>query len=368
VFETGASFNHPGPGDAYTPPVVTPFLTFFVELDSDALTALFARPEVVPFLARGGHAVSLGMLDLTPARAAVVRQLEAAGIPVCAWLLLDPAHGYWLTADNAPEAALRYREVHAFAEEHGLGFARIGLDIEAPRAHLDQVLRDPMNAMLDRLRLRRSRAAIAAAEAHYRALVAEIHGHGRLVESYQFPLVLDERAAQSTLMRRVVGLVEVECDAEVLMVYRSYFGQALVHSYCADASRIALGVTGGGVHADEPEIEPRIGFAELESDLLAASRHSRELYVFSLEGCVQNGMLDAIAAIDWSREPERPSKGAMRRARRKRRLVQTFCGWEQALDRLLPEGSSNWVARLWDLARDRSAARRQSLPPPRPGA
>jgi hypothetical protein len=347
--------------------LTAPFLTFFVELPGDALAALFARPEVLPFLTRGGHAVSLGMLDLTPARAEVVRRLEAAGVPVCAWLLLDPKHGYWLTADNAPEAVARYREVHAFAAEHGLKFARIGLDIEAPRAHLDQVLRDPMNAMLDRLRLRRSRDAIATAEARYRELVAEIHGHGRLVESYQFPLVLDERAAHSSLMRRVVGLVEVECDAEVLMVYRSYFGQALVHSYCADADRIALGVTGGGVHADEPEIEPRISFAELESDLLAAARHSRELYVFSLEGCVQNGMLDAIAAIDWSEEPRGPSAFALRRARRKRRLVQTFCRWEQALDRLLPEGGSNWVARLWDYARDRSAARRQSLPPPRSG-
>jgi hypothetical protein len=346
--------------------VTAPFLTFFVELGSEALLELFARPEVLPFLTRGGHAVSMGMLDLSPTRAEVVRRLEAAGVPVCAWLLLDPAEGYWLTADNAAAAVDRYREVHAYAACHGLTFARVGLDIETPREHLEQLLRDPLPTMLDRLRLRRSRAAIAAAEACYRELVAEIHGHGRLVESYQFPLVLDERAAASSLMRRVVGLVDVECDAEVLMVYRSYFGQALVHSYCEDADRIALGVTGGGVHADEPELEPKLSFEELEQDLLKAARHSRELYVFSLEGCVERAMLGKLEAIDWSREPPAVSAGAARRARSKRRLVQRLCSSEHTLDRLLPEGSTSLLARVWDYARARSLRRRQSLPPPQP--
>ena len=53
-----------------------PNLTFFVELEIDPLEELFGQPEVLPFLAAQGCAISMGLLDLSPRRAAVVRQLE----------------------------------------------------------------------------------------------------------------------------------------------------------------------------------------------------------------------------------------------------------------------------------------------------
>ena len=48
----------------------------------------------MPFLAAEGCAVSMGLLDLSPRRAAVVRRLNQSGIPLIAWQLLPRDEGY----------------------------------------------------------------------------------------------------------------------------------------------------------------------------------------------------------------------------------------------------------------------------------
>ena len=78
-----------------------PDLTFFVELETPPLEELFARPDVLAFLAAQGCAVSMGLLDLSDRPAEVIRKLEASGIPVTGWLLLDLEDGSWLNADDA---------------------------------------------------------------------------------------------------------------------------------------------------------------------------------------------------------------------------------------------------------------------------
>ncbi len=315
--------------------VPKPHLTFFVELESDALEALFARPGVTDFLVRGGHDVSIGMLDLDRRRARVIRRLEARGVNVTAWLLLDPDDGYWLTADNPELARARYREIKAWAEREKLTLPRIGLDIEAPKAHVDQLLSNPLMGILERLRTRRTRELVAGAEHIYGELVREIRGDKRTVESYQFPLIVDERKARSSLLRRSLGIVNVNVDAEVLMLYQSYFGKAGIRGYFAETSHIALGVTGGGVNADKPEVEPKLKWPELESDLIAAAQHSRELYVFSLEGCVEQDMLAQIEGLDFTRSPRSPSAKSIEQALRLRRFMQWVCENESLLDRVL---------------------------------
>jgi hypothetical protein len=57
-----------------------PKLTFFVELETDPLEALFERPEVVPFLAAEECAVSMGLLDLSSRRAALIRRDRRHGL------------------------------------------------------------------------------------------------------------------------------------------------------------------------------------------------------------------------------------------------------------------------------------------------
>jgi hypothetical protein len=271
-----------------------PTLTFFVELAAEPLSALLSRPEVLPFLAENGCAVSMGLLDLSPERADWVRRLESSGVAVTAWLLLEVSDGYWLNADNAEVAAARWRR-------------------------------------------RRARAQVERAERDYAELVAEIHGTGRSVEAYHFPHLLDERAAGTMLLRRSLGLVDVPVDAEVYMLYATYLGRAGARAYFPDAGCIALGVTGGGVNANEPAARSRhLTWEELEPELRAAAEHTREVYVFSLEGCVEKGWLERLAAVRWE-EPVPPlPPGEVRRARRGRALARWLFRAEPVLDRLFP--------------------------------
>lgn len=314
-----------------------PHLTFFVELTSEPLAALFARPEVLEFLSRGGHAVSMGLLDLTPARAAVVRELEAAGIPVTAWLLLEVADGYWLNADNPDRARARYHETMAWAAREGLRLQRIGLDIEFPRADAELLMRDPRRGLLALLRRRRPAAQVTRAERAYVALVDEIHAGGRSVESYHLPHLLDERLARSTLLRRTLGLVDVPADAEVFMLYASYLGRTGARAYFADARYIALGVTGGGVNAGTPEeLRRLLSWDRLGEELLAAAAHTSEIYVFSLEGCVEQDMLARIAAVDWSRARDGLAPADHKRACRRRALVRAVFRAERLIDVVYP--------------------------------
>jgi hypothetical protein len=291
----------------------------------------------VDFLAAQRSTLAMGLLDLSPERAAWVRRLESRGVAVTAWLLLDPADGYWLNADNAERAAARWRESAAWAGREGLRLHRVGLDVEFPRAESEGILHDRRRALLSMLRRRRSREQVQAAERDYAALVAEIHASGRSVEAYHFPHLLDERAAGSTLLRRSLGLVDVAVDAEVYMLYASYLGRAGARAYFPDAPCIALGVTGGGVQAHDPEAQRRfLSWERLEEDLRAAAAHTREVYVFSLEGCVARGWLPRLAALDWSvPAPELPP-GERRRARRARAWTRAVLRAEPLLDLVYP--------------------------------
>jgi hypothetical protein len=310
-----------------------PQLTFFVELPSAPLAALFATPGVVDFLVHEHCMIAMGMLDLTPARAAVVRQLEAAGVPVTAWLLLDVKDGYWLNADNPHCAHARYRETIEWAARAALRLHRIGLDIELPRADMDLIMRRPFAGLVTLLRRRRTTAQVQGAERAYAALVAEIRAGGRSVESYHLPLLLDERHAESMLLRRTLGLVDVPADAEVLMLYASYLGRAGARSYFREASHIALGVTGGGVNAGTPEEAARVlPWARLEEELLAAAAYTPHVYVFSLEGCVEQQMLQRFTHIDWSRTGDRLPSAWQRRVRRQRALFRTMLRTEPVID------------------------------------
>jgi len=314
-----------------------PHLTFFVELASEPLAELFAMPAVMPFLRDGGHAVSMGLLDLTAGRADVVRRLEAAGVPVTAWLLLDVADGYWLNADNPERGRARYHETVAWAAREGLRLHRIGLDIEFPRADGDLLMRDPRRGIFTLLRRRRDAAQVRAAEEAYAALVKEIHAGGRSVESYHFPHLLDERLARSTLLRRTLGLVDVPADFEVFMLYSSYLGHRGARAYFADAPCIALGVTGGGVNAGKPEELARLlSWERLEAELLAAAACAREVYIFSLEGCVEQHMLERIAAVDWRRAHDVFPPAERQRAQRRRALLRAVLRTERLIDVVFP--------------------------------
>jgi hypothetical protein len=292
---------------------------------------------VLPFLSEQGCAISMGLVDLSPSRAEIVRRLESSGVPVTAWILLDVEDGYWLNADNSDRALERWRETAAWAEREGLRLHRAGLDIEFPRVESEGAIRDKRRAFLSMLRRRRSREQIREAERAYERVVDEIRESGRTVEAYQFAYLLDERAAGTTLLRRSLGVVDVAVDAEVYMLYSSYMGRAGAEVYFADAPCIALGVTGGGVNAGNPDARHRfLSFEQLEQELRAAAAYTRQIYVFSLEGCVEQGMLPAIAGLRWDDPAASPRPSEERRARLNRRLTQWVFRAEPLLDVLIP--------------------------------
>ncbi len=71
---------------------------------STALVKLEARG------ARLNAGITLSLIDLSPGRAQVVRQLNAAGIPVTAGLALSGAEGFYLNASNAAQGEARFRD------------------------------------------------------------------------------------------------------------------------------------------------------------------------------------------------------------------------------------------------------------------
>ncbi len=282
-----------------------PKLTFFCELEAQPLAALMTRP-VLDRLRSLDAAVSLGLLDLSPERARVVRRLNRAGIPVVAWLLLPKDEGYWFNTGNYLAAARRYGAFCAWTEQYGLHWAGVGLDIETDIAEMRQLLVSPMRLapvlarrLLDTRQLDRAQAA-------YTALVEAIRADGYPVDSYTMPLLVDERRAGSSLLRRLAGWVDLPVDREVLMLYSSFYrpyGHAILASYAGDAPSAGLGVTGGGVEIEGMTPPPFLTWDEFQRDLLTAARFTRDLHVFSLEGCVQQGFLERLQTLDWEASP-----------------------------------------------------------------
>ena len=245
-----------------------PELTFFCELEAEALAELFADPAVLANVQALNAGISLGIVDLSPERADVVRRLNAAGVPVVAWLLLPEAQGYWFNLDNVAQASARYDEFRAWTVAHDLKWDGVGLDIEPDSNEIALLLTSP-SRLIPRLfgRLFENDGRVLHGEAAYDALVQRIRADGYRVDSYQLPFIVDERRANSTLLRRLAGLALVpSADVEVLMLYSSMYrpaGAALLTSYGRDATAIGIGSTGGGVSFGDIDRIPPLSWEEL---------------------------------------------------------------------------------------------------------
>ena len=285
-----------------------PELTFACELESAELQALFSDQSIIDELLALQAGVSLGLLDLSPERVAVVRQLNTAGIPITAWLLLPKEEGYWFNIDNAPQAAARYAAFKAWTDEHDLQWAGVGIDIEPDFNEIQQILRGE-GGQLASLVLRRIRDSGRALDGRlaYGALVREMRADGYQVTSYQLPFIVDERKVDSTLLQRALGIVDVPADRETLMLYTSFVrpvGPGFLNSYGADADVIGVGSTGGGVEIDGLAA---LSWEEFSRDLRIAYRWSDDIFIFSLEGCAEQGFLARLRDFDWEQTLAMPT-------------------------------------------------------------
>jgi hypothetical protein len=279
-----------------------PRLTFFCELESGPLSALFDDPLIAD-LAEMKASLSLGILDLNAERAQIVRNLNQAGIPVIAWLLLPKDQGYWFNLYNAPQALTRYQEFKAWSAQHNLTWDGIGLDIEPDIREITQLAERDWSTLPGILRraldFRGQREALGA----YRDLVSLIRRDGYRVDSYQFPFIADERRVGSKFLQRLAGLVDIPVDREVWMIYTSFvrpIGAGFLASYAPEAQSVGLGSTGGGVELDVGEMRAQpLRWDELARDLRLAWFWCNDLHIFSLEGCVQQGFIPRLKNFTW---------------------------------------------------------------------
>ncbi|PIE18039.1 MAG: hypothetical protein CSA65_06295 [Proteobacteria bacterium] len=287
-------------------------LTYFVELAGAPLRELLERPGVLDGLSRQGAGLALAMLDTDEERREAIAELEAWEIPYTAWLVLPRDDGYWLSADNPQVATNRYHELRdwfAAADQRPISY---GLDVETPIADSVDLFQQGQKALMRLLASRRSREHLRDAARAYDALLDEMRVDGHGVESYQFPLIVDERRARSQLLQRVLGFVDIKTDREVLMLYRTLLPRPvdalLVDAFGPEADAIAVGITGGGVGFVLEHTGRLLSYEELCSDLCRAMRYTRNLYVFSLEGCVEAGFFDQLTGLVL--EPRAPAFGA----------------------------------------------------------
>jgi hypothetical protein len=116
-----------------------------------------------------------------------------------------------------------------------------------------------------------------------------------------FPRSVDSVA--TTLLERLFGIVDLRAQSEeVLMIHSSFnhqAGAAMVWTYGPDAETIAVGSTSA---SGDPKMDakfPPLNWDEFSRDLTVASHFSRIVGVYSLEGCVRQGFLPRLKALDW---------------------------------------------------------------------
>jgi hypothetical protein len=288
-----------------------PQLIFFTELEAADEAELLKQPGLIDTLATHRYGIAMGMLDFSPERAALVRHLGERAIPVTAWLLLPHAAGYWLNVENYPQAVAQYRIFRDWAKAEALSFVAVGLDIEPSIQHLADLMQLRSIPLFSRVAAARGNALFPAASEAYNNLVAEIRSDGYAVHTYQYPFMIDERRTATTLVQRMLNIVDLPADIEVIMCYSSMIphhifgndlGGALVAEYGLYADSIGIGSTGGGIVLDPEtgERAPSLSWDAFARDLRLAAGFTDLIHVFSLEGCVAAGYFERLHDFDWS--------------------------------------------------------------------
>ncbi len=300
-----------------------PQLIFTVERDSAATLDLLRAPGLLDTLAARRYGVALGIERLDEPTAAAARLLAGRAAPLVAWLKLPPEDGYAFNLRNYPQALARYRDFRAWAQEQGLAFDAVGLELAAP-PDLDSVDDLTLRSLFHRLRLATEYVLYSAGRSAYIELFALMRQDGYEIHTYQLPFVADDRRAGTTLLQRALDVVDLPSDLDVLMCSSAVpserlggdLGGALIASYGPSADAVGI----GGVSDDQAEEGVGVlAWPALRRDLLLAAHYTDTIYIESLEDCVERGLLGEIGALDWG-APAQPWRrrralvGAMRAA------------------------------------------------------
>lgn len=278
-----------------------PVLVFACDRPTVELSSLFT-PELISQLKQLGAGVALSTEDFSSARAQVVRQLNASGIPMTAWLVLPQAQGYYVNANDAPETAARFAEFDRWTRENGLHWEAVGLDIEpnfsefaSLKNHKWRLFWMVLRRAMDSGRVRRVRSV-------YQSLIQRMQADGYSVQTYQLMFIVHDRKIHSTLLERIFGIVDVRGNQEALMLYSSFapqLGAAMIWQFGTDAQLIAVGSTASSGDPAQDASSPPLNWNEFSRDLLVAHHFSPVIGVYSLEGCVRQGFMPRLLSMDW---------------------------------------------------------------------
>lgn len=278
----------------------SPRLSFFNEQEGPQVQALFADTSLIPTLQQLGAEIRMGMLDLSPERAQVLRKLNEAGVPVVAWLLLPKEQGYWFHAGNAPEAFARYYEIREWARKEGIRFSGIGIDLELDMNDIELFQNNKLKLLGKVLSRLYGEEEFQHAKAEYRNLIETIRSDGYPIESYYVPFIRYETEKGRTALQQATGFMDLETDKDIPMLYTSFmgnpYGTLKVLALDENLKHVALGSTGGGF---DPSL-PSMGFDDLAYDLRLAARSAEEIHIFCLEAAVEKGFLPRLVGFDYA--------------------------------------------------------------------
>ena len=293
----------------------SPNLIFSTELEGSALQKLLQQANFLSEITQQGYGLAMALSDLSKERAEIVRELNSRKVYLVGCLILPTNAGYWFNLQNYPQATEIYRKVHSWIQEEHLVFNALGLDIEPPISEIVHFQRSGLQGLARRLWLAHENVLYTAALAAYTDLIAEIRHDGYEVHTYQIPLLADDRRAGTTLLQRALDVVDLPADVEVLMclssmpveIFKHDLGGALIASYGSVADGIGIGSTGRTTaHENSGEGLPALSWPALRRDLLLAAKYTDTIYIFTLEGAVEQGILPHIAQLDWEAKAHSP--------------------------------------------------------------
>jgi hypothetical protein len=244
---------------------LAPVYGYYQEGDPPSWTALI---DALPVFAEYGLTLFLGMPDTAIGDAGLadfLRQADAAGVEVRAWVLLPYAIGYWPGEDNAAafaEAALAYAEWF-LAEDLPVEWIVVDMEMDINKiAAIEQLIDEGRYWEAAALLLQNlDPEHFAAAVQVYQQMVSDLTDRGLYTMVVTYPHILDDLSDEDTTLQDImdVPVTPVNWDEVSTMVYSSTyeqylgvdFGAYFVYDYAlstvaeyGDRASIALGVSG----------------------------------------------------------------------------------------------------------------------------
>jgi hypothetical protein len=325
IFALSGAISFAQPGDPGSVTVqntgdARPYLVFGCDSQPDQFPTLFT-PDLIADLKSIGAGVALSTIDFSPARTQLAQRLNAAGIPIHAVITLPADQGLYANAGNAPQVLAKFTAFDQWTIENHLKWQAVGLDIEpnlsefaAARDHKWQLVGLFLRRAFDAQRVVRARE-------EYSSIIRQMQSRGYFVETYQFPLIADERRAHSTVLDRLLGLVDVRGNDEALMVYTSFnhkLDSAMIWEYGSDAQAIAVGSTASSGDAATDAAFPPLDWEQFSHDVIVARHFSRTIGVYDLEGSIKQGFIARLKTVNWNEPVVIPSQALISAARLRR--------------------------------------------------